>query len=118
VLGPSILTQLGLWEMSAFAPLSGAQRTSTRALALPPPPNLTLHKFCIDNGSPARVVVMASEIANAMTATGLPSHADVAYAAGMTKNQYRAAIKKLGLSQPRAPGSASRSARRRTVRSA
>jgi hypothetical protein len=44
---------------------------------------------------------MASEIANAMTATGLPSHADVAYAGGMTKNQYRAAIKKLGPSQPR-----------------
>jgi hypothetical protein len=36
--------------------------------------------------------VMASEIANAMTATGLPSHADVAYAGGMTKNRYRAAM--------------------------
>lgn len=37
-----------------------------------------------------------------MTATALPSYADVAYSGGMTKNQYRAAIKKLGLSQPRA----------------
>jgi hypothetical protein len=37
-----------------------------------------------------------------MIAIALPSYAVVAHGGGMTKNQYRAAIKKLGLSQPRA----------------